>query len=210
MSSSNTRRVLFGVALAACAAALGFAIGRRELQAGHDRGGQELANTVTVLSAVRGLARLETVAYHMERIIDLKNRSPRLFGLIEADDAILLVAAGDVVAGIDLAKVRDGDVKLIADPRSRRVQLRLPAPEILSARLDNQRTYVNSRKTDLLAQRGDQLETDARRLAERSIRDAALEAGVLERARQGAEQSLTTLVRGLGYDRVEFEWASGD
>jgi hypothetical protein len=100
-------------------------------------------------------------------------------------------------------------VTLTVEPQSRRVRLRLPAPEILSARLDNERTYVNSRKTDLLARRGDQLETDARRLAERGIRDAALEAGILERARQGAQQALTTLVRGLGYDHVEFEWASG-
>jgi hypothetical protein len=145
----------------------------------------------------------------MERIIDLKNRSQHLFGLIEADDAILLVAAGDVIAGIDLAKMADGDVKLIAEPHARRVRLSLPAPEILSVRLDNDRTYVHSRKTDVLAQRGDQIETRARQLAEKSIRDAALEAGVLARARQGAEQTLSTLVRSLGYDRVELEWASG-
>lgn len=206
----NARRMVVGAALLACATALGFVLGRSELR--HPpatTAKEELANTASVLVAVRGLARLETVAYHMERIIDLKNRSQHFFGLIEADDAILLVAAGDVVAGIDLAKMADGDVKLIAEPHGRRVRLSLPAPEILSVRLDNDRTYVHSRKTDMLAQRGDQIETRARQLAEKSIRDAALEAGVLARARQGAEQTLSTLVRSLGYDRVELEWASG-
>jgi hypothetical protein len=166
---------------------------------------EQLAATPVVLSAVRGLARLESVAYHMERIIDLKQRQPRLFGLIEVDDAILLVAAGDVIAGVDLAKMRDGDVT--AFPAERRVRIQLPPPEILSTRIDNELTYVHSRRTDFLAQRGDEIETRARRLAEDSIREAALSAGILDRARQGAEQALTALIHSLGYERVEVSWA---
>jgi hypothetical protein len=142
----------------------------------------------------------------MERVIDLKERQDRLFGLIRADDAILLVASGDVIAGVDLAKMRDGDV--VIEPEQRRVRLQLPAPEILSVSLDNQRTYVHSRKTDLLAQRASEMETQARRLAEDAIRDAALQAGVLARARQNAEATLTTLIRSLGFDRIEIVAAS--
>ena len=89
---------------------------------------QTLADTATVLVAVRGLARLESVAFHMERVIDLKERQDRLFGLIRADDAILLIAAGDVIAGVDLAKMRDGDV--LIDPDRRSVRVRLPSAEI--------------------------------------------------------------------------------
>ena len=54
----------------------------------HDR----LANTSTVIVAIRNLAKLESVSFHMERVIDLKNRQSHLFGLLQADDAILLVA----------------------------------------------------------------------------------------------------------------------
>jgi hypothetical protein len=165
-----------------------------------------VANTPDVLLAIRGLARLETVAYHMERVIDLKNRTPRLFGLLQVDDAIILVAVGEVVAGVDLAKLHDGDVTVITAPNAKpRVRVRLPPPEVLSSRLDNQRTYVQSRQTDLLAADPDQMETHARQVAEQSIHDAALEAGILERARAGAEQELSTLVRALGYESVEFE-----
>jgi hypothetical protein len=163
-----------------------------------------LANTATVLIAVRNLARLESVAFHMERVIDFKNSQSHLFGLVRADDAILLVAAGDVIAGIDLTKLRDGDVTI--DPTTRRAHLTLPAPELLTVRLDNQRTYVHSRKTDMFAQQQFELETRARQAAEESIRDAAVSSGILDRARGNAGQTLTALVRSLGYDTVELTW----
>jgi hypothetical protein len=157
------------------------------------------------LLAVQALARLESVEYHMERVIDLKQRQDRLFGLLQADDAILLVAAGDVVAGVDLTKLHDGDV--IVEKRARHVQLRVPPPEILSVRIDNDRTYVHTRKTDLLAQRNEQIETRARQIAESTIRQAALDTGILERAQSGATHTLTMLARTFDYDRVDVLWS---
>jgi hypothetical protein len=205
--SGKAGRFVLGAVFVASAAALGFTLGRSHPREAPPSAAKELlANTATILVAVRGLARLETIAYHMERIIDLKDRREQLFGLLHADDSILLVAAGDVIAGVDLARMSDGDVTVIVEPNARRVQLRLPAAEVLVARLDNGRTYVYSRKTDLLAQRGDQLESRARQLAETSIRDAALEAGILDRARRSAEQTLTTLLRPLGFEHIDFVW----
>jgi hypothetical protein len=207
VTSGSARAALIAGTVALVAAAGGFIAARLLAPAPGPRlePDERLATTPVVLTAVRGLARLESVAYHMERVIDLKQRQPRLFGLIEVDDAILLVAAGDVIAGVDLAKMRDGDVT--AFPAERRVQIQLPPPEILTTRLDNELTYVHSRKTDLLAERGQEIETRARQIAEESIRDAALSAGILDRARQSAEQTLTVLVRSLGYDRVDVTWS---
>jgi Protein of unknown function (DUF4230) len=195
--------------LLACGAAFGWLIATHDwnplpevppVSEQHD----ELANTGTVLIAVRNLARLESVSFHMERVIDLKNRQSHLFGLVQGDDAILLVAAGDVVAGVDLTKLRDGDVTI--DPTTHRAHLTLPPPELLTVRLDNQRTYVHSRKTDLFAQQQFELETRARQAAEDSIRDAALSGGILNRARDNAASTLIALVRSLGYDMVELTW----
>ena len=197
-------RALLVIAGLGAAVALGFAAGKR-VRGPALQPGEQLADGSVVVVAVRSLARLETVAYHMERVVDLKDRQERLFGLVHADDSILLIAAGDVVAGIDMAKLRDGDI--IVDPRARRVEVRLPPPEILSVVIDNHRTFVHSRKTDLLAHRNDQIESRARQLAEESIRESALQAGILERARGSAEQTLTLLIRSLDYDAVEVGWA---
>jgi hypothetical protein len=209
MLEPRSRLAKFAVmaALLACGAALDWFIARRrflpevpQLTEHHER----LVDTATVLVAIRNLARLESVSFHMERVIDLKDRQSHLFGLLQADDAILLVASGDVSAGIDLAKMRDGDVTI--EPTTKRAHLTLPPAELLSVRLDNQHTYVHSRKTDLLAEREVELETRARQIAEDSIREAAVSGGILTRARDNTAQTLTALVRSLGYDTVELTW----
>lgn len=194
---------LSGLLLLASVAAGGYWFGKRSLPppVPPTETRDVLADGQTVITAVRQLARIETVSFHMERIINLKNRQSRFFGLVQADDAILLVAAGDVIAGVDLAGPQPVDVTV--EPERRRAVLLLPPPILLSSRLDNEGTYVYSRKTELLAGRAEQLETRARQLAEDEIRRAALAAGILDRARQGAEASLQALVLSLGFDEVE-------
>jgi len=157
-----------------------------------------------VLRAVHDLARLEAVSYHMERVIDLREEQSRALGLVHAEDAILLVAVGDVVAGVDLAALGPNDVAWSTDRR--RVTLTLAPPTVLSATLDESRTYVHHRSTDLLARRQESLETRARQEAARSLRAAALEAGILARARRNTEATLRSLVGALGAAEVVVVW----
>lgn len=157
-----------------------------------------------VVSAIREMARLETSSFHMERVIDLKQTQKRLLGNLEVEDRVLLVAAADVTAGVDLSRLTEADVEV--DLERRRARLRLPAPMVLSARLDNERTHVANRDTDLLARRDEELESRARREAESTLRQAALEAGILAHAKTGAERTLGALLRSLGYEDVTFDW----
>ena len=156
----------------------------------------------SVLLAVRDLARLESVSFHMERVIDLTEKQSRLFGLVETQDAILLVAVADISAGIDLARLQEGDIQ--ADPKLGRVKIRLPNSEIFHVNLDKEHTYVHTRKTGLLARREEDLESRARAEAERALVDAAREAGILVRARENARRVVEGLVRSLGYTQIEF------
>ncbi len=160
--------------------------------------------TPSVVRAVRDLARLETASFHMERVIDLRETQSRAFGLIEAEDAILLVAAADVIAGVDLAGLRDEDV--VHDAAHSRVTLTLARPAVLSTRLDSEHTFVHSRSTDLLARRQEQLESRARQEAERSLELGAIEAGLLRRAEENAARTITSLARSMGYAEVEVRW----
>lgn len=166
---------------------------------------QVVQPTPDVIVAVRDLARLETASFHVERVIDLRERQQAVFGLMEAEDAILLVAAADVTAGVDLTRMRDGDV--VVSPAEGQAEITLPPPEIFFAALDNERTYVHTRETDTLARRNDQLETRARREAERSLRQSAIDGGILTRARANAETAVRTLVRSLGYDEITIRFA---
>lgn len=151
----------------------------------------------TVVHAVRALARLETVAYSIEKVIVAEeNQGPFafLFG-----DRLLLVAHGDVIAGVDLGKLQDGDVQVFDEGS---VIMILPAPELFVSTLDNEKTFVYDREIGALSQGDVNLESEARRAAEVEIENAALEDGILETARRNAETTITQLLLSLGFRDV--------
>ncbi|NUQ78556.1 MAG: DUF4230 domain-containing protein [Polyangiaceae bacterium] len=159
--------------------------------------------TPSLLTAVKDLARLETTEVHVEKVIDLTDRQSRIFGLIEVTDAILLVAVGRATIGVDLGKLREGDVAM---DESKTARLRLPKPELLGAALDERATYVYTRETSTLAKRNEGLETQARREAVAAIEKAATTDEVMARAKSQAEKQLTSLLTQLGAKRVEITW----
>lgn len=161
--------------------------------------------TPTVVLAVRDLARLESTSFHVEKVVELTDAQSRLFGLVEAKDAILLVAVGDVVAGVDLSKLSDADVQ--TDDTTHSVRVTLPAPEVFSAALDEAQTHVYERRTDMMASRNETLEGQARGEAEKQMRQAALDEGILARAKTNAERTVRGLLRSLGFTRVDVQWA---
>src|SRR4051812_39894854 len=58
--------------------------------------------TPTVVKSLREISRLETMSLHVEKVIDVKDQQKRLYGLLDTEDALLFVASGEVVIGIDL------------------------------------------------------------------------------------------------------------
>ncbi len=157
-----------------------------------------LPDPVTVIHSVRSLARLETVQYTVEKVVTAEegqNQLGFLFG-----DRLLFVAHGVVIAGVDLEKLQPQDLWT----QDGVLYVRLPAPEIFVATLDNQKSYVYDRDTGLFRHGDVQLETAARRAAEREIRQAALDDGILRIARQNAEAYLERLLRSLGFPEVMF------
>jgi hypothetical protein len=162
--------------------------------------------TPDLLIAVKDLARLESASFHMERVIDLSDKQSKLFGLLATEDAILLVAVAEVSAGVDLQKLTADDV--VVDAATRKVTITLPAAEVLHAALDNEKTYVHTRKTGTLAERKENLESRARLEAERTLVESARQAGLLSRASDNARRTVEALVRSLGYPNVEVKLRS--
>jgi hypothetical protein len=158
----------------------------------------------TVVLAVRDLSRLESASYHVEKVIELTDSQSKLFGLLQAKDAILLVAVGDVVAGVDLSNLAEGDVEV--DDVAHDVRIRLPAPVVLSAALDESQTHVYGRRTDVLATRNEQLEGQARAEAEKQIGQEAIGLGILARAQTSAERTVRGLLHSLGYTQIDVQW----
>jgi hypothetical protein len=160
--------------------------------------------TNTLLLATRELSRLETSEMHVEKVIDLTDTQSRLYGLVEGTDNVLLVAVGDVTLGVDLAKLRDGDVTL--DDKTKAAHFTLPQPEVFSARLDENATYVYHRETSVFAKRNEQLETKARQEAQDTIQKQGDTEDAKARARKQAEKVLRELATSLGAQSVTFDW----
>src|SRR5580704_17026964 len=86
----------------------------------------------TVVRQIQKLQRLETVSYTMDKIISGGSDNPYLPKFLVGDRLLLLVH-GDVIAGVNLAKVQTGDVSV----RGRDISIRLPPAEVFSTRIDN-------------------------------------------------------------------------
>lgn len=158
----------------------------------------------TVVKDLQALARLETLSLHMEKIIDVKDRQRHVHGLVEADDAVLFVATGEVVLGVDLAKLRDEDARF--DAATKTAYVTLPEPEVLSSRFDEGRSYVHSRSTDFLAKRNEGLEGRARKEAIDAFEKAAREPANLQKARDHAETAVRALGTSWGATKVVITW----
>ena len=154
----------------------------------------------TVVNKIQQLQRLETVVYTMDKVVSGEKENAVLPDFL-VGDRLLMIVHGDVVAGVDFGALKSGDVVVLG----KRVRLRLPTAQVFATRLDNARTRVYSRQTGLLVPVDPNLETQVRQEGERQLLQAALQEGVLKTANQNARATLTSLLQGLGFERVELE-----
>jgi len=157
-----------------------------------------IPDPMTIIREVRSLSRLETASYTIEKIITAESGQGTfdfLFG-----DRLILVAHGQVIAGVDLGEMEEGDI-IVTDEGM--VIVTLPPAEVLVVALDSQKSYVFDRDTGLIGM-NPALETEARQAAEEEILNAALEDGILEMAQRNAETYVRHLILTLGLREVIF------
>jgi len=155
-------------------------------------------SAATVIEGVQALSRLETASYQIEKVITAESGQGALGFLF--GDKLLLIAYGEMIAGVDLSYIGPNDVMTTDDGT---VYVRLPPAEVFVAALDNSRTYVYDRRTGV-AGMNMQLETAARQEAEQLMLQAAIENGLLEKAEENARDVLRSLLLSLGFKHVIF------
>lgn len=153
---------------------------------------------ITIVHEVKALARLETIQYSVEKVITAEVGQGLFGGLF--GDRLLFVAHGVVIAGVDLNELTEENVSMEGNT----VYITLPPAEVFIATLDNDKSYIYDRDTGLLKKGDQDLETNARQVAEDEILKAALEDGILEQAQTNAEAFLYRLINDLGFQDVVF------
>jgi len=154
----------------------------------------------TVVDRIQRLQRLETVVYTMDKLVTGAKENP-IFPDFLAGDRLLMMVHGEVVAGIDFSNLKLGDVRI----DGKQIHLHLPASQVFRTRIDSNKTRVYSRQTGLLVPTDPNLETQVRQEAERQLQEAALADGILPTAQKNAASTLSSLLQGLGFEKIDFD-----
>jgi hypothetical protein len=158
-----------------------------------------LPNPVVIIEEINDLARLETTSYSFQDIIQIERNKDAFWGVF--GESLLFVAYGDVIAGVDLAKLGPDDLQ-VTGPES--VVVHLPEAEIFVTDLDNDRSYVADRDVGIFTGANVELETTVRREAEARMLEAAHENDILATAQAEAENVIFSFLENLGFTQVTF------
>jgi len=153
-----------------------------------------------VTTRIRNLNRLETASMHVVHVSTISQTYTLVPNAIGGDE-LTLYAGGDVIAGVDLAQMKNGDLARAPDGS---VIVRLPPPQVLLTRIDNRETRVISRKTGLLRRADPNLEGRARLYAEGGVRSETVRKGILTLAKNNAQLRIAELLHAIGVQKVEF------
>jgi len=155
-----------------------------------------------VVEKIQHLARLETVVYSIDTVVEGSKSSEVLPDLI-AGDRILMVVHGQSIGGIDLSQLKPEDVRIEEKNGQRSIHVTLPPSQLFVTTIDNQHTRVYARSTGLLVPADQNLESETRAKAEQQLQKAALDDGILDAARKNARATVTTLLYSLGFNQVD-------
>lgn len=165
-----------------------------------------ITNTA-IVQQIHQVSRLETTLYTVETVVEADQQgviNTPLGQINLGSDRLLLIAHGRVTAGIDLSKLTEEDVTVSGD--GKQIKVKLPPVEIFSSNIDEQKTRVYDRQTNLMGA-SPSLETEARRGSVYKILATACEDGIMQHANQDAKDAVERILRLSGFATVAVESA---
>ena len=147
----------------------------------------------TVLTKIEGLGRLELVRYHFKDIVEYKKSTYRFL----PDAKVALIVAGDAIGCLDLRKVREQDVVFEGDSI---VRIALPAAELCTWQVDHRQSRVYSVENGFFQDAA--LVDESYKYAEKNVRRAALQSGILAQTERNAQQILRPMLETMTGRRV--------
>jgi len=162
-------------------------------------------SVTTVVDSIHRLGRLQTVVYSLDTVVD-SNPSPAALHTPDGDSSLLIVH-GESIAGMDLSQLKPEDVRI--DFSGHGIHVTLPASQLFSTTLVNQRTRAYSGTTGALAPpdqtQTQPLEPNARARAQDQLQQTALTDGILDAASRNARAMVIAQLHALGFEQVEVQ-----
>ncbi len=157
----------------------------------------------TVVQGVRRLNELATAEMTAQVVVP-EEEVARIMGQEVPEflmgEKVLLIARGEVEAGIDLDELSRNDVKV----EEEKVTIDLPEARILDSSLDEEKTRLYAWDRGLLTRGDYTVVEEARREAIDRIEQAARDEDIVQEAQNNAEDSVREFLISLGYKEVVF------
>ncbi|GAB3992817.1 hypothetical protein GCM10028807_26530 [Spirosoma daeguense] len=145
-----------------------------------------------VLKEIKELGRLELVRYTFKDIVEHEQVNT----FLPNANAILLVE-GEATGCLDLTKITPADIRVNTDS----IIILLPKPELCTWKINHDRSRVYDTRFSFLNEA--QLVSDAYRQAERQVREAALNSGILVQTSRNADQMLRPLLERISGRKIK-------
>jgi hypothetical protein len=164
-----------------------------------------------VLVALRDLASYEAASAQFEVMVDVEHDVKYVPSAI-AGDRVLFIGVGEVRASVDFSGLHAGNVEVTGNREG--VTVRLPAPALEDAIVDPERSHVANRDRGVLDRLGGLFsdnptgERDLYLVAADKMQAAARETGLRQLAEDNTRTMLYTLLRRLGFEQIDIEFAS--
>jgi hypothetical protein len=168
-----------------------------------------------LLKSLEKLSTYRAASANLQVVVDVEEDAKLLPSFIKGQRT-LLVAAGNVDAGVDFGGLSASAVRVNEDRTE--ATITLPGATLSEARIDLERTRVFDTDRGLLDRASDALgngdadqERQLLRLAQRKLADAAREnPELLVSAERNTRSMLEGMLRGLGFERVTIRFDRSD
>ena len=163
-------------------------------------------NSTIVLDRIEKLGKLELMKHHFSEIIEIERNSNQLLifrqliGQTDADLKAVLISRGEAIACIDLAQIKEEDLRVTSD----RVEVKLPPVELCNYKLDLENTKLYSLESGFFVSKAEErkfIET-AYKEAERRMKEAALAGDLLKSAEIQAETLIQKMLSTITQKQV--------
>jgi hypothetical protein len=157
----------------------------------------------TVVLGVRRLNELATAEMTAQVVVEKEENAQILTHALPewiAGQKVLLVARGEVEAGINLEELGEDDVRV----EEKRVVIDLPEARILDSSLDEDNTRLYDWDRGFFIKGDYALVEEARREALDKVEAAARDEDIVEKAQGNAKDSIREFLTSLGYREVVF------
>ena len=164
-------------------------------------GQSQTTTSAVALEGIQKLDQLDTVRMTQSVVVTNETGGTELRRFLTGEE-VILVAVGDVEAGVNLSDLTEDDVQV----GEKTVTLRMPEPEISSGALNEEETRLYDRDQGILRIRADEtLVEEARQEAQDELVAAARQNDIRATAELNAEDTVRTFLTTLGYEEVRFE-----